>query len=32
MRRFPKLSAEGEPVRRETFLLRGFDALPITIA
>ncbi|HSR85265.1 MAG TPA: cytochrome P450 [Streptosporangiaceae bacterium] len=32
MRRFPKLSAAGEPVRRETFLLRGFDALPVTIA
>jgi cytochrome P450 len=32
LRRFPDISAAGEPVRRETFLLRGFDALPITIA
>jgi cytochrome P450 len=32
VRRFPKLSAAGEPLRRETFLLRGFDELPITIA
>jgi cytochrome P450 len=32
MRRFPKLTAAGEPIRRDTFLLRGFDALPITIA
>jgi cytochrome P450 len=32
LRRFPNISAAGEPVRRETFLLRGFDALPITIA
>jgi len=32
VRRFPKLCAAGEPVRKETFLLRGFDELPITIA
>jgi cytochrome P450 len=32
MRRFPKLAAAGDPVRRETFLLRGFDTLPVTIA
>jgi cytochrome P450 len=32
VRRFPKLSAAGDPVRRETFLLRGFDELPVTIA
>jgi cytochrome P450 len=30
--RFPRLAAAGDPVRRETFLLRGFDALPVTIA
>jgi cytochrome P450 len=30
--RFPKIAAAGEPVRRETFLLRGFDALPVTVA
>jgi cytochrome P450 len=30
--RFPKISAAAEPVRRNTFLLRGFDALPITVA
>ncbi|HUC25401.1 MAG TPA: cytochrome P450 [Streptosporangiaceae bacterium] len=30
--RFPQIAAAGEPVRRETFLLRGFDALPVTIA
>ena len=32
VRRFPRLSAAGEAVRRETFLLRGFDELPVTIA
>jgi cytochrome P450 len=31
LRRFPALAAAGDPVRRETFLLRGFDALPVTI-
>lgn len=30
--RFPRLAAAGEPVRRETFLLRGFDAVPVTVA
>jgi cytochrome P450 len=30
--RFPKIAAAAEPVRRETFLLRGFDTLPVTIA
>jgi len=30
--RFPKITAAGEPTRRDTFLLRGFDALPITVA
>jgi cytochrome P450 len=29
--RFPRIAAAGEPVRRETFLLRGFDALPVTL-
>jgi cytochrome P450 len=32
VRRFPALAPAGSPVRRETFLLRGYDALPITIA
>lgn len=32
VRRFPRMSAAGEPVRRDTFLLRGFDELPVTIA
>jgi cytochrome P450 len=32
VRRFPKLAAATDPVRRETFLLRGFDTLPVTIA
>jgi cytochrome P450 len=31
LNRFPRIAAAGEPVRRETFLLRGFDALPVTI-
>jgi cytochrome P450 len=30
--RFPKIAAAAPPVRRETFLLRGFDALPVTVA
>jgi len=30
--RFPGIEAAGEPVRRETFLLRGFDTLPVTLA
>jgi cytochrome P450 len=29
--RFPKIAAAGEPTRRDTLVLRGFDALPITI-
>jgi cytochrome P450 len=32
LRRFPKISAAGEPVRRNTLVLRGFDTLPVTIA
>jgi cytochrome P450 len=31
LHRFPRIAAAGEPVRRETFLLRGFDELPITV-
>jgi cytochrome P450 len=30
--RFPRIEPAGEPVRRDTFLLRGFDALPVTVA
>ncbi len=30
--RFPKISAVGEPTRRDTLVLRGFDALPVTVA
>jgi len=30
--RFPKISAAGNPTRRSTLLLRGFDTLPVTIA
>lgn len=30
--RFPKIAAAGEPTRRKTLLLRGFDALPVTVA
>jgi cytochrome P450 len=29
--RFPKISAAGQPTRRETLLLRGFDELPVTV-
>jgi cytochrome P450 len=32
MRRFPKLAPAGDPVRRETFLLRGYDTLPVTVS
>ncbi len=32
VRRFPKLAAAGHPVRRETFLLRGYDVLPVSLA
>jgi cytochrome P450 len=31
LRRFPRIASAGEPVRRETFLLRGFDRLPVTV-
>jgi cytochrome P450 len=30
--RFARIEPAGEPVRRETFLLRGFDELPVTVA
>jgi cytochrome P450 len=30
--RFPKIAAAGEPTRRDTLVLRGFDALPVTVA
>jgi cytochrome P450 len=30
--RFARIEPAGEPVRRETLLLRGFDSLPVTIA
>lgn len=29
--RFAEIKPAGEPVRRETFLLRGFDELPVTV-
>jgi len=29
--RFPRITSAGEPVRRDTFLLRGFDSLPVTV-
>jgi cytochrome P450 len=29
--RFPKISAAGQPTRRDTLLLRGFDELPVTV-
>jgi cytochrome P450 len=32
LQRFPKIAPAGPPVRRETFLLRGFDTLPVTVA
>jgi cytochrome P450 len=32
VRRFPELAAAGEPVRREAFLLRGYDALPVSLS
>jgi cytochrome P450 len=32
LRRFPKISAAGEPTRRDTLLLRGFETLPVTVA
>jgi cytochrome P450 len=30
--RFPKITAAGEPTRRDSLTLRGFDTLPVTIA
>jgi cytochrome P450 len=30
--RFTRIEPAGEPVRRETFLLRGFDELPIAVS
>jgi cytochrome P450 len=32
LRRFPKISPAGEPVRRPTLLLRGYEAIPVTVA
>jgi len=29
--RFPRIAPAGEPVRRDTLLLRGFDTLPVTV-
>jgi cytochrome P450 len=29
--RFPEIAAAGEPTRRDTLLLRGFDTLPVTL-
>src|SRR5215472_930633 len=29
--RFPQIAPAGEPVRRDTLLLRGFDSLPVTV-
>jgi cytochrome P450 len=29
--RFPKIAAAGRPARRDTLVLRGFDALPVTV-
>jgi cytochrome P450 len=31
LRRFPRIAAAGEPTRRDTLVLRGFDALPVTL-
>jgi cytochrome P450 len=31
LQRFPRIAPAGEPVRRDTLLLRGFDALPVTV-
>ena len=30
--RFPKIAPAGEPTRRDTLLLRGFDALPVSLS
>jgi cytochrome P450 len=32
LNRFPGISAAGEPTRRDTLVLRGFDALPVRVA
>ena len=32
MSRFPRIVPAGPPTRRDTLLLRGFDALPVTVA
>jgi cytochrome P450 len=29
--RFPRIAPAGEPVRRDTLLLRGFDTLPVSV-
>jgi len=29
--KFPRIAPAGEPVRRDTLLLRGFDTLPVTV-
>lgn len=31
LQRFPAIAPAGEPVRRDTLLLRGFDVLPVTV-
>ena len=31
LQRFPRIAPAGDPVRRETLLLRGFDALPVAV-
>ncbi|MGO8959580.1 MAG: cytochrome P450 [Streptosporangiaceae bacterium] len=31
LNRFPGIAAAGAPTRRDTFLLRGFDTLPVTV-
>jgi cytochrome P450 len=32
LNRFPKIATAAEPVRRNRFVLRGFDELPVTVA
>ncbi len=32
LNRFPKMAAAGAPIRRDRFVLRGFDELPVTVA
>jgi cytochrome P450 len=32
LNRFPRIAPAGAPTRRDTLLLRGFDALPVTVA